>query len=335
MFLTCQVQSQQIQIIDLDFSSPSIKQLTKKQSVWTDEREKRRRRGLTSRSAGNIQTWIHTCCQSCWWGNVNEQPLTSSLTFLSFYSLLLFLLSARQKNPHKIKQLCDGSGGVGAGATRTPLFLKLVATDHPHGLCWVFIREACAFLPQPKTRPLPARGPKKPQWQLITGSSQSERRVTLAHPPPLPSLSPLMTTAAAEPSHWETDKKDTAWCYWFVVSKATKWLVLSSIFFFFFFWMKNKNKKHTDSSVRWSVTFIQMRRETGWGGDGRGGEGAHLPWFIHKYIPRATQCLHVSVTMNSPSADCFVVFPFKSMQEDTCVHPKPDSLTDFRNVLKV
>lgn len=119
MFLTCQVQSQQIQIIDLDFSSPSIKQLTKKQSVWTDEREKRRRRGLTSRSAGNIQTWIHTCCQSCWWGNVNEQPLTSSLTFLSFYSLLLFLLSARQKKPHKIKQLCDGSGGPGRRELRS------------------------------------------------------------------------------------------------------------------------------------------------------------------------------------------------------------------------
>ena len=67
----------------------------------------------------------------------------------------------------------------------------------------------------------------------------------------------------------------------------------------------------------------------GRGGEGRGGEGAHLPGLIHKYIPRATQCLHVSVTMNCLSAGFF--FLFKSTQEDTCVHTKPDSLTDVRN----
>ena len=80
--------------------------------------------------------------------------------FLSFNSLLLFRLSARKKATQKSN--CATARGWGAGGeTRTLLFLKLVATDHPHGLCWVFIREACAFLPQPKTRPPPCTGPRK------------------------------------------------------------------------------------------------------------------------------------------------------------------------------
>ena len=334
---SCQMQSRQIQIIDLDFFFlPSIEQLTKKQSVRTGERGERR--GLTSRSAGNIQTWIHTCCQSCWWANVNDQPLTSSLTFRLLTASYFFfsrLANKQKKKKRKKKAMsyCATARG-GRGGWRELCSFWNWSRLIIHTLCVEYLSERrVPFFPPAGDTPPPCTGARKTSM----AAHYRQQPIRAQGDSCAPSSPPLPRPPDDDSSRWTLSlgNGQERYCMMLLIcslqgNKVTSLILYFFLLFFFFEWETEiKNTLIRPWGDPWHLSKWGERHRVGRGGEVRGGEGAHLPGLIHKYIPRATQCLHVSVTMNCLSAGFF--FLFKSTQEDTCVHTKPDSLTDVRN----
>ena len=181
-----------------------------------------------------------------------------------------------------------------------------------HTLCVEYLSERrVPFFPPAGDTPPPCTGARKTSM----AAHYRQQPIRAQGDSCAPSSPPLPRPPDDDSSRWTLSlgNGQERYCMMLLICSLQGNKVTSLIlyfFLFFFFFMRNRNKKHTDSSVRWSVTFIQMRRETQ-GGEGRGGEGrggSSSSW-AHSQIYSKGNSMSACLSHNELSL-CRVFFSF-------------------------